>query len=171
MNRTLARALNFLRLGVNTASFTGEVMPLPGGMVADSAANFGLLALMANLSALDWDVQAVVGGSATTINLTGAQFGGNVIDYSGSPGGGVTMNTPTLAAILGAMPPTIPAVGFNFPLLIINDAAGQTATVTSGGTGVTVVGTATIATNTVRLFIVNVTPTSVTLVNCGGWSL
>lgn len=161
----------FFRPGVNTTSFTGSIMPVPAGLVADSSAVYGLIGMMANLDAIDWDVVAVAGGTATTVTLTGAQFANNVIDYSGSPGGGVTLNTPTLANIIAGQPSTMPQTGFNYPILVINDSSGQTVTVTSGGAGVTVIGTATVLTATVRLFIVSITPTAVNLINCGGWSL
>lgn len=163
---------DYLRLGVNTTSFLGNLNALPAGMTADASAQFGLFGLYANLDILDYDLTAVVGGSSTTINLTGAQFVSNVIDYSGSPGGAVTVNTPTLAAILSALPATLPSVGtLNWPMMFINDSAGQTVTLTSGGTGVTVVGTATIATAAVRKFVVSATPTSVNIINCGTWNL
>lgn len=162
---------SFFRPGVNVLSFSGSIMPVPAGMVADSSALYGLIGMMANLDAIDWDVLALVGGTSVAITLTGAQLANNVIDYSGSPAGGVTLNTPTLANIIAGQPSTMPATGFNYPLLIINDSAGQTVTLTANGAGVTVIGTATIATATVRLFIVSVTSTAVNIVNCGGWSL
>jgi len=162
---------NYFRLGVNTASFLGNMDGFPPGMTPDASALFGLNALLSNIGVLDFDLVSVVGGASVTINLTGAQAIANVIDYSGSPAGGVTMNLPSLAAFLAALPSTLPGVGtLNYPMLIINDSAGQIVTLT-GTTGVTVVGTATIATATVRLFLVSATPTGITLVNCGGWSL
>jgi hypothetical protein len=161
---------DFFRLGVNTASFDGFLENLPAGITADASANFGLIGLFANLAVLDFDLISVVGGASTAITLTGTQFSANVIDYSGSPGGGVTMTTPTAAQIFSALPASVPAGGINWPLVFINDSAGQTVTLTAG-TGVTVVGTATIATATVRLFLVNALPASASIINCGGWSL
>jgi len=170
--KTLAHLIrSFFRMGVNTTSFLGSIQPVPGGMVADAFAMYGLIGLMANIEAIDFDLVAVAGGTSVSVTLTGAQFFSNIIDFSGSPGGGVALNTPTLAQIIAALPPSYPTNGYNFPLIVINDSSGQTVTLTSGGTGVTVVGTATILTATVRLFLVSVTPTAVNIVNCGGWSL
>lgn len=169
MIRKLIR--DFFRLGVNTTSLTGSIFNVPAGIVPDPVGMWGLFGLMANLDAIDWDVVAVAGGTAGTVTLTGAQFFTNVIDFSGSPVGGVTLNTPTLANIIAGAPSTMPLTGFNYPLVIINDSSGQTVTLTANGAGVTVIGTATILTATVRLFVVNVTPTAVNILNCGGWSL
>jgi hypothetical protein len=170
--KTLCASIrSFFRPGVNTTSFLGSIQPVPAGMVADAFALYGLMGLMANIEAIDFDLVAIAGGTSVSVTMTGAQFFSNVIDYSGSPAGGVALNTPTLAQINQAMPPSYPTSGYNFPLIVINDSAGQTVTLTSGGTGVTVVGTATILTATVRLFVVSVTPTAVNIVNCGGWSL
>lgn len=171
MKRILRFLAGLFRLGVNTTSFTsGVVFPVPAGIVADNVGDFGLFGLMQNLNQCG-GLTAVAGGTATTINLTAAQFLSNVIDYSGSPGGGVTMNTPTAAAIIAAFPNTLPPQ-FPYLLFVVNDSAGQTATVT-GGTGVTVTGTATVATATTRVFYVYIDKNAATvnLVNMGGWNL
>lgn len=174
MKKTLlARLISaFFRPKVNTTNFLGNIWTPPGGIVPDNTAMLGLLGGMQNANeALDLDLICVI-TSALAFTLTAAQFINSVIDYSGAPGSGVTVTTPTAAQIIGALPPTIPATGFNYLMYFINDSAGQTATMT-GGSGVTVIGTATIATATMRQFLVNVNPAAgtVTMVNMGTQNL
>lgn len=162
----------FFRPGVNTTNFLGSVWVQPGGLTPDNMALQGLLGGMANTNeALDYDLTCVV-SSALAVTLTAAQFISTVIDYSGAPGSGVAVTTPTAAQIIAALPATIPASGFNFPLYFMNDSAGQTLTL-GGGANVTIIGTATIATATLRQFLVNVNPGAgtVTLINLGTQNL
>ena len=167
----------YLRLGVaNTTSFPAPSI-IPAGMVADpsNAANFGLISFMANAPLLSMQkLVAIPISTSTTPVLTTAQFFSSVLDVSGSPGGGWTLTTPTLAAIIAAVPPTMPKSGFNYLQLVMNDACGQTLTYTAG-TSVTVSATtATLATNTSGLWLINinVNANTVTCLNCGGgWTL
>lgn len=162
----------YFRPAANIINFPGNVYKVPGGMVADPYALYGLIGGMANANeALDYDLICVV-SSALTLTLTAAQFINSIIDYSGAPGSGVTVTTPTAAQIIAALPPTIPTDGFNYPLYFMNDGAGQTITV-SGGTGVTVIGNNTIATNTLRQFMVNVNvgAGTVSMINLGTQNL
>lgn len=172
MKRFLATLLSFFGLPVNTTALPGSIQAVPGGVVPDNVGMWGLFGLIQNLDAIDWDVTVLVGGTQTTLTMTVAQFFANVVDYSGSPGSGVTVNTPTAAQIIAGLPNTIPKDGFNFLWMFMNDSAGQTATIT-GGTGVTVTGTATVATATTRLFVcsVNVNAGTVTLLNLGTMNL
>lgn len=162
----------FFRHGVNTTALTGAVALVPAGIAPDNVGMWGVYGLIANMEGLDWDVTVLVGAAATAITMTAAQFCSNVVDYSGSPGGPVTVTLPTAAQIIAALPPTIPANGYNFPWYFMNDSAGQTVTL-AGGTGVTITGTATVATATTRQFVcsVNVNAGTVTLLNIGSVSL
>jgi hypothetical protein len=160
------------RPAANTTTFLGNVMKPPAGMVPDAGAVYGLFGLMANIDALDYDIVAVPIATATTVTLTGAQLIAGITDISGSPGSGVTMTTPTAAQIIAALPNTIPGDGINLSIYIMNDGTGQTITL-SGGTGVTIIGNNTIATNTCRQFImnVNVNSAAVNMLNIGTQNL
>lgn len=154
MKKLFNALLDYFTLNVNTSSYFGTISTIPAGITPDPVGFSGLIGLIANIDAIDWDLFALVGASSTSITLTGSQFFVNIIDYSGSPGGGVTLTTPTALQIIAAMPASIPNI-YNFPWEFINDASGQTVTLTAG-TGVTINGTATIANNTVREFLVSV---------------
>lgn len=171
--KTIAALIaGFFRPRANTTSFAGNIWVTPTGTVPDNTAMLGLLGGMQNANeALDLDLIAIV-SSALTLTLTAAQFINSILDFSGAPGSGVTHTTPTAAQIIAALPPTLPAGGFNYLLYYMNDGLGQTITVT-GGTNVTVTGTATVATNTMRQFLVNVNPGAgtVTMVNMGTQNL
>lgn len=161
----------FFRLGANTTTLTGNIQKVPAGMTADAFALYGAIGMMANMDAIDWDLIAIA-NSTTAWTMTGTQFFNQVIDVSGAPGGGVALTLPTAAQIIAACPASIPADGYNFPWLFMNDGLGQTVTLT-GGTNVTVTGNATVATNTCRHFVcnVNVNAGTVTLVNIGTMNL
>lgn len=173
LNRITRALRSFFRHGVNTTAFLGSVVKVPGGIVPDNVGGWGLFGFMQNVNeALDLDLNVLIGGTATSLTLTTTQFLSSIIDYSGSPGSGVTVTTPTAAQIIAALPNTIPGDGFNYLLYFINDSAGQTATITAGS-GVTVSGTATVATATMRQFLVNVNVNAgtVTMVNMGTQNL
>lgn len=158
---------------VNTSNFGMDLNAIPG-LIADNTALYGIPAAIANLGAIvTSDVAAVMLGSNTTQTLTSGQFTSFVWDISGSPGGGVTLTTPTATQIIAALPSTIPQNGrFGFETLAINDGCGQTITV-AAGSNVTLLGTMTLATNTSRrLFVnVNVAAGTVTVMNLGAASL
>lgn len=172
IKRLAALLRDFFRPGANTTDFPGNIWIPPGGFVPDAQALYGLVGGMYNANeALDLDLKCVV-SSALTLTLTAAQFINSIIDYSGAPGSGVTVTTPTAAQIIAALPSTIPGSGFNFLLYFMNDGAGQTITL-AGGAGVTIAGNLTIATNTMRQFLVNVNPNAgtVNMVNMGTQNL
>lgn len=83
--------------------------------------------------------QAVTSGSSST--ATAALFWGGVYNFSG--GSTYTLTTPTAAALVAAFPNV--EVGCAMPFRIYNANSGTT-TVTAG-TGVTIVGPSTVATN------------------------
>lgn len=171
--KILARLIaEFFRPGANTTSLNSDIALIPGGIVADNVGMWGLFGLIQNLAQYDFDLLALV-SSAASVTLTAAQFvGSGIIDHSGAPAGGVTVTTPTAAQILAAMPNTTPGTGMNFVLYYMNDGTGQTITL-SAGANVTLTGNNTIATNTMRQFLVNVNPNAgtVTIVNMGTQSL
>lgn len=160
---------------VNTTSYPTHLSQIPNSnLVPDQSAVFGLVGRVENLRAIAIkDIVAVSIASSTTPVLTGAQFVQNLWDVSGSPGGAWTLTTPTAAQIIAALPNTIPQDGyFNFDINFMNDGTAQTATMTAGA-NVTVLGTATVANNTVRMYRVNVNVNAgtVTMLNIGTMSL
>lgn len=171
--KTIAALIaGLFRPRANTTSLAGTIFDVPAGIVADSSGAYGLFGLMNNLNLFDLDLLALV-SSSLAITLTGAQIAqNNIIDHSGAPGSGVTVTTDTAANIIAAMPNTTPRAGINFLLYYMNDGLGQTVTL-AAGSGVTIIGTATIGTNTLRQFLVNVNANAgtVTMVNMGTQNL
>lgn len=166
---------DYLTLGgtpVNATTQGSSLAIFPPGMTPDDSALFGLIGFMANSEAVDNDLIAVAGGAATAVTLTAAAMIQNFINFSSTAGGGITATTPTAAQIIAALPPTIPPGGFNYSVFFINDNGGQTVTLTAGS-GVTILGTATIATNTTRQFLicVNTNANTVTIINIGTQNL
>lgn len=173
LKKIAAFVRDFFRLGVNTTNFPGNAIVLPAGLTADNTALWGLLGMVQNLNeSCDADYTCLVGGTATSLTATAAQVTNTFLNYSGSPGGGVTLTTPTAAQIIAALPNTIPADAYNYIFYLLNDSAGQTVTLTAG-TNVTMNGTATVATATCRMFLVNVKKNAgtVTFVNLGTQNL
>lgn len=111
-------------------------------------------------------------GTGAVTLTTANVFGGAVLQalsLTGAQSGGVNATTPTAAAWLTAIGAFF--VGQDYVLRVLNTGSGQTITLT-GGTNVTVTGTATIANNTWREFIVTVTSaTAITLQEIGGGSI
>jgi hypothetical protein len=135
----------------------GIVQPMPPGLVADPSALYGLIQLMQNLIAYS---QMLISGSVASvsnINLTVAQLGAGVLRLTGTASGGFTITMPSTASILSVLK-GVPVDGsFSKRITIINDNTGQTGTLTIGDSSTTLTGTMTLATNTVRDFILTVT--------------
>ena len=96
----------------------------------------------------------------TPATLTVAQIAGGETSYvnmTATLAGAGTLNTPTAAAIVAALPAAAQVLGYSSVLRIINSSSGAFAWTVTGGTNVTVTGTATIAQNTWRDFILTVT--------------
>lgn len=94
----------------------------------------------------------------TPATLTGAQMAGAdvvVVQMTAALAGAGTLNTDTAANIYAAIPN--PIIGASYILRIINSSSGNFAWTLTGGTGVTITGTATIAQNTTRDFVVTIT--------------
>jgi len=172
LKKLIAFLLNFLRLSVaqNTASFTSTMKSVADGLVADPLALFGMFGFRKNAD--DWYSQSLVSipTSNADVTLTVAQFFSNIIDFTNTKGSGIALTTPTVAQILGALPPTVPQNGFNFVQRVLNDASGQTVTYTAGANVTLKAKTATIATDTARDFLVNINVAAgtVTIVGLGG---
>ena len=158
---------------VNATSFTSSIIMASQNLTPDGTAVFGLVGNMYNANALDANPLIPVPiGTSVAFTLSPAQFGAAVLDISGTSAGAVALTTPTAAQIISSLPASVPKLGFNFLTFFQNDNLGQTITVT-GGTGVTVLGTATVATNTDRIYLVcvNILAATVTLINLGTLSL
>ena len=101
---------------------------------------------------------AITGTTWTAANIAGAQF------VTLATSGATALTTPAASAIIAAIPNA--ATGANYVLRIYNTNAG-TLTLTAGG-AVTITGTATIATNVYREYLVTMTSgTAVTFQNLG----
>lgn len=170
MKRILAVLAKFFALPAASAS--GRVVVVPGGIVPDNVGMWGLWGAVQNLDQAAAIGFTSVASSATSVTATAAGVAGGILNRTGSPGGGVAETTPTAAQIIAALPNTIPLDGtFQYVMRYINNGLGQTVTWTAGS-GVTVTGTATMATNTWRDFLVTVDSASaVTFTNIGAGTL
>lgn len=170
MRKILALLAGFLRLPAAQAG--GRAVVVPAGIVPDNVGMWGLWGAVQNI-----DQALAVGftslaSSATAVTAAAAAVAAGILNRTGSPGGGVTETTPTALQIIAALPNTIQLDGtFQYVFRYINNGLGQTTTWTAGS-GVTVTGTATIATNAWRDFMVTVDSASaVTFTNLGGGTL
>ncbi|HXS13679.1 MAG TPA: hypothetical protein VN734_13305 [Acidobacteriaceae bacterium] len=110
---------------------------------------------------------ATANTTLTAVNLTGAAED-VVLNMTGALAAARTGTTDTAANIIAAIPQAQRFVGSNYKLRIINSSSGAFAWTIAGGTGVTVTGTATIAQDTWREFVVTMaTATTITLQNVG----
>ena len=149
------------------------VKPIPG-LVADAQANWGLHALQANVNNYSETYTTVAGTATTACALTAAQaLSGGLFITTGSITGGFTINLPSTAALLATLGPTIPTDGsYSEPMFITNSGTGQIGTLTIGDSSTTLSGTMTIANNTTRKFLVQVTSaTTISIFNQGSMSL
>jgi hypothetical protein len=116
---------------------------------------------------------ATANATLPAANLTG---GAVEVDLAltGTLAGAATATTDTAANIIAAMPRAQSYTGFTYKLRIINASSANFAWTLSGGSGVTITGTATIAQNTWRDYIVTLTLGSspaVTMRECGSGSV
>jgi hypothetical protein len=110
--------------------------------------------------------------SAVAHVVTAANLTGGAVEVDLALTGVLTAariaTTDTAVNIIAAIPQAQRYVGFTYKACIINESSGAFAWTVAGGTGVTVTGTATIAQNTWREFVVTIaTVTTVTLQNVG----
>jgi len=100
--------------------------------------------------------------TATTAQMVGAAE--TVLSLTGTLASGQAITTPTAAQIIAALPNA--TVGSTYALVIVNNSAGAFAWTLTGGTNVTITGTATIAQNVSRRYLVTVaTASTVTMQN------
>ena len=149
------------------------IKALPPGETADSSALFGLIAMQANLNAYATREMQVITTAGTDSTLTAAQAHRSPIRLDAGASGGFTITLPSTAALLAALPKTIPVDGSYSKLVrIINNSVGQTGTLTAGDASTTITGTATVATATTRDFLMTVTSaTTITYENTGSLTL
>lgn len=95
----------------------------------------------------------VVNTTTTTLNLTAAQLLAGFLTTTAS--GALTINFPTAAAIVAALPNA--QVGSQFVLYFRNDGDNTTTFGTTGSTGVTYGGTTTVATTLGQILVGKVT--------------
>jgi len=152
--------MKYLQLGV--------LQQVPAGMVADKAADFGLIALMSNANAYA-ALYTTVATAGTNSNLTAVQALSGLLRMTTGASGGFTITLPATSVLISAGGPTIPTDGtFSKVCRFLNDNVGQTGTLTVGDASTTITGTATIATDTRRDFIMTITsPTTITFQNIG----
>jgi len=142
------------------------------GLTADPSANFGAFQAISNANLLAPERSPITTAGTSTTLTTAQLLSGGIILAAGASGG-FTINLPTTAAIIAAMGTCVLTDGtFSMWVRIKNDGVGQTGTVTVGDASTTLNGTATIATNTVRTYLLTVTSkTTLTLDNFGSSSL
>lgn len=142
--------------------------PLPAGLVADDAALFGLLGLMANANAYSQTLATVATAGTATV-LTAAQALAGCVRLTTGASGGFTVTLPTTKALITALGPTIQTDGtFAKRISFLNDGVGQTGTLTAGDASTTITGTATFLTDTRRDYMMTVTgAATITFQNLG----
>ena len=141
---------------------TAIIKALPAGIVPDSASDFGVQGLNANVNKLVSEGISTITTAGTNTTLTTDQlFTKNIVLTSGASGG-FTLTLPTTSAIFSALGPTIGVDGnSSFPLYICNQGTSQTMTLTAGDSSTTVSSTEnTLATNISGKWIVNITTAS-----------
>lgn len=149
-------------------------------VVADASADFGLLAFMKNaVSAIQGMLNVVTAGTNTTLTAEQALIG--VTRLTAGASGGFTITLPPTVQLLALLGPTasqFPMGGndgrtqFQEIISFQNDGTGQTGTVTPGDANTTVTGTATVANNTRRQFMLTITgPATINLQNLGTMAL
>ena len=131
------------------------IFTLPAGITPDKSADFGLFGLMSNLNNYAEALTAPLTASGG-IQITAAQYAQGIINVTVSSGG-ANVQLPSTAAILGVLGPTVATDGsYAEPFSLMNNGTGQTLTLTIGDSSTTLTGTATVANNTRRLFLITV---------------
>jgi hypothetical protein len=161
--------------GLYTNGLTGATLPLTGNetIPADTNLTQGLNpeteAITTSQFLFGAAVQYTANTAAVATTATAASVAGSnfvVLDMTGNITGDVALTTPTAAQIRAALPGS-GFTGQEYILRVINEDATNAWTLT-GGTGVTVSGTAAVAAGTDRDFMVKVTSaTAVTMQSIG----
>ena len=150
----------------------GILFPVPAGQTPDETGANGLIGFMSNANAA-----ALALGSFTTAGTdftfpASSIVTGGIIQMNAGASGGFTITLPSTRSILSTLGLSVPKSGaFQMPVSFLNNNVGQTGTVTAADAGTTVVGTATVATDTRRTFMLRVINSTVSLTNIGSLSL
>jgi hypothetical protein len=149
----------------------GIIQLLPPGITPDSAAAGGLYGLWSNIN--NYAELSVPVTTAVPTPISVAQLLAGVTILNAGAGGAFIIQLPATTAIISALGATIP-YNSTFAMIVsfMNNAVGQTGTVTIGDASTTLTGTATVATNTRRQYLLTVTSFStITLQNLGTMAL
>lgn len=110
--------------------------------------------------------------AGTDTTLTTAQLLSGAIILAAGASGGFTITLPSTASIIADLGQCKKDGTYSMWLLIKNNGVGQTGTLTPGDGSTTITGTATIATNTTRTFLITVSSgTALQIDNFGSMSL
>lgn len=144
----------------NSGALTGtEFVDIDNGGAVVVRATTAQIAALATPPA-QFSTAALAAGTLAAGLITGSEF--TVLQNTGATPGNQT--TRTAAQMFADFP--FARAGLSYVLRVVNTGAGTMTLV--GGTGVTVSGTATIATNTFRDYVVTfVSPTAVTIQSVG----
>lgn len=143
------------------ANIPGGAPLVVGSVNQGNSAVWGVLSIAGEIGLVDgglgvaYHADSTVGAHVlTAANLTGSS-NDVILALTGTLAGAANATTDTAANIIAAMASA--SVGTSYRLRIINESTGAFSWTLVGGTGVTVTGTATIAQNTWREFVVKVT--------------
>lgn len=166
----IALIAGFLRIPITTVKTNPDPVigtPPAGAMVAAGDLIPQLAALQTNAAPAFGNFSQTLVPAISASTYLGNQLVGGIIRRF-SPGAAFTDCTDTATAIISAIPGA--KVNQSFITIIANLGSGlQTL---SGGTGVTIAGTATIGSAQARLYLGQVTGSAaVTLTNCFAWNL
>ena len=150
-----------------------NVFNVPGGIVAESTGALGLIGMMQNLNNYAQDMASYATSGTTAVLISATDIATNpIIQLNTGASGGYVAQLPTTAQILGALTGTVPQDGtFSKIIRIVNNTSGQTATLTAGDTPTSIIGTATIANNVCRDYVMRVLASSITFSNIGSLTL
>lgn len=143
------------------------------GIQNDLGANFGYFELHRNAGNYCGTYNAAA-TSGTNITLTAAQVvTSRVLRLTSGASAGFTITLPSTVALLAALGRTVVVDGsYAQPFIIMNDNIGQTGTLTAGDASTTITGTATIATNVSRMYMLQVTTANtLTFFNIGSMTV
>lgn len=148
------------------------IMPMPSGQQGvDPLGGAGFPnAILANVNAYALSMGSYATTTAPSISAADVVRG--IIQLNAGAGAGYAATLPTTAQILGALGASVPQDGtFTKIVRIVNNASGQTATLTAGDAPTTITGTATIATSVCRDYAMRVLASSISFTNIGSLTL
>ncbi len=137
------------------------IMPLPAGMQGvDPLGGAGLgIAMLNNMNAYSNQMASYATGSPPSIAAADVVDG--IVQLNTGASAGFAVNLPSTDSILAALGASVPQDGsFTKIVVIVNNAVGQTGTLTAGDGKTTITGTATIATSVSRHYAMRVGPGS-----------